>query len=770
MQHAESPAPVPPRDPVDHDAADLLQLAIAFCDVRFGAIRLRAERISIVSDDAVPLNAAERFAMLAEQQTESFFVADERVLQAVAPAMRFAAAAKMLDSNGTLRGTLIVLDDRRRNMSASQQALLLRMAGHVARDIETADLLRSSIEEQGRLQSLVDEAPVAVFRYGLSSGRFSYVNAKFAETLGYSVSEILGLSSVTDIIAEDQRDTVREMIRHRQSDDDREIRYVTRVQCRDGRELDAEVHGSVADIEGARIVIGAAVDVTTHVALNRQLREREEYFRALTDHLSDIIAIVSREGVLTYVSPSIKRVLGHEPEELLGTVHWANIHPEDQKRLSDALANVVKGGALSPLELRIQHSNGKWRTLEVAGTNLLDHPQISGIVLNLHDITDRKRMEDELRQLDRLTSLGRLAMQVAHEFNNVLMGIQPIVEVVRRRATADATLLRLTDVINSSLKRGKRITTDILRFARPATLTVQAIDVRELVEHAADEIRPLLGERIQLRLALDSAPLHIEGDRAQLIQVLINLALNARDAMETDGGTLTLDARCGDEEEIPGSGECIHISIRDTGSGIDESDLPYIFEPLFTTKQHGTGLGLSIVLQMVAAHRGRITVDSEPEVGTTFHLLLPAVPPKEQGNEVALPAERTIPNRPLRVLIVDDEEAITEGLRWSLEASDIDVHVVARGAEVLPAIAAFQPDVALLDLTLPDEDGRSVYQRIATHAPIPVIFSSGYASEGDIAKLAEHSRTAFLMKPYSTEELLDAIHGLVGRGRTGVAD
>ena len=170
--------------------------------------------------------------------------------------------------------------------------------------------------------------------------------------------------------------------------------------------------------------------------------------------------------MLTYVSPSVRHVLGHDPEELLGTVHWAKIHPEDQERLSTALTNVVKGGTLAPSELRFRHSGGKWRTLEVAGSNLLDHPQIRGVVLNLHDITDRKRMEEELRQLDRLTSLGRLAMQVAHEFNNVLMGIQPIVEVVRRRATGDATLLRLTDVINSSLKRGKRPTFSALHGRR----------------------------------------------------------------------------------------------------------------------------------------------------------------------------------------------------------------------------------------------------------------------------------------------------------------
>jgi PAS domain S-box-containing protein len=769
MQAADFAATAPPPDRLQRGTTDLLQLALSCCDLRFGAVRLRTEAVSLVSDTAVPRNAAERVASLAEQQSEPFFVVDETVIDAVSPTMRFAAAARMFDWSGAFRGTLVLLDDRPRSLTSGQQELLLRMAGHLMRDIELAEILHRSVEEQERLQLLVDEAPVAVFRYGVSSGRFSYVNAKFAEMLGYSVREILDLQSVTDIIAEDHREVVRDLMRRRQTED-RDIRYVTRVQRRDGAQFDAEVHGSAAGIGDGRIVIGAAVDVTSHVAANRQLREREEYFRVLTDHVSDVIAIVSRDGVLTYVSPSVKRVLGHDPEALLGAVRWATVHPEDQEKLLAMLSSIVNGAEAHPLELRFQHRNGKWRTLEVTGTNLLDHPQICGVVLNLHDITERKRMEEELRQLDRLTSLGRLSMQVAHEFNNVLMGIQPIVEVIRRRATDDQALLRLTDVMNSSLKRGKRITTDILRFARPAQLTVQTIDVHELVEHAAAEIRPLLGERIQLRLALDSSPMHIEGDRAQLNQVLINLALNARDAMEAGGGTLTLDVRCGEEEDLTGSGACVHFRIKDTGAGIEESDLPYIFEPLFTTKQRGTGLGLSIVLQMVAAHRGRISVESERGTGTTFHMLLPATRPKELRKEVARQTERAKPDRRLRVLLVDDEEAVTEGLRWSLESSDIEVYVAARGAEVLPAIAAFQPDVAVLDLSLPDEDGRSVYQRIAANSPTPVIFSSGYATEGDIAELAEHSRTAFLMKPYSTEELLDAIHGLVGRGRDSVDD
>jgi PAS domain S-box-containing protein len=741
-------------------ATEFLHLATSICDVRFGVVRLPGQA-AIVNDPAVPLDAEESLALLAESRDAMLDVFDEASLQTSSPDIRFYAAIKLFDSAGVLRGTVALLDDRAHTLTETQKQFLVRIAAQLTRVIEMTDTIRTSREERDRLQTLVNEAPVAVFRYGISSGRLSYVNAKFAQSLGYTVREILELDSVTDLIAEDQRDEMREMIQRREAGDDREVHYVTKVRCRDGSLLDAEVFGSVADIDGGRIVIGAAVDVTTKIAANRQLREREEYFRALTDHVSDVIAIISSEHVLTYISPSVHRVLGLAPEELLGKVTWATIHPEDRERLSAALMNMARGHEFHPAEYRFQHTNGTWRTLEVVATNLLEHRHIRGLVLNLHDITERKRMEQELAQLHRLTSLGRLSAQVAHEFNNVMMGIQPIIEMIRRRATDDPMLLRFTDVIASSIRRGKRITTDILRFGKPAQLALRAVDVDDLLHQAADEIRPMLGERINLQLSPAATPMHVSADPAQLAQVLINLALNARDAMEAHGGTLTLEARPAREGEIADPAAFVHFTIADTGAGIASEDLPYIFEPLFTTKQRGTGLGLSVVFQIVTGHRGRISVDSEPGKGTTFHLFIPAISVSTREDETSAGEEIATPQRTVRVLIVEDEEAVAIGLRWSLEAEGMQVHVVGKGADALPAIAAFRPDVMVLDLSLPDEDGRAVYQRISAASPLPVIFSSGHASEADVQKLVESSRTAFLMKPYAIEELLAAIHRLV---------
>jgi two-component system cell cycle sensor histidine kinase/response regulator CckA len=739
---------------------ELLRLAVSICGVRFGIARIAGE-MPIANVPLAPVDAEEPLARFAASREAMLVVLEDADLQGDgAREIRFYAAVMLLNGTGALNGTFALVDDRPHSLTEAQKDALLRIAAQVMRDLDMAEIIDRLEEESAPYRPLIDDASVAVFSYRVDSARFTYVNAKFAQTLGYTADEILGLESVTDIIPEDQRAAVQEMIRRREAGDDREVRYTTKVRCRGGTVLDAEVHSSIADLASGRLVIGVAIDVTTQTATSWQLREREEYFRALTDHLSDVIAIINSDGVLTYVSPSVARVLGDRPEDLLAATTWATVHPSDAERFSAAMSALARHGKFEPSEYRFQHRSGNWRTLEVIASNLFDHPQIRGLVLHLHDITDRKRMEQELGQLHRLTSLGRLSAQVAHEFNNVMMGIQPIVEAIRRRAGNDATLIRFIDIINASLKRGKTVTTDILRFGRPAQVAPQSVAVQELIQQAADEIRPVLGEKIKLELSMPDTPLPVRADPAQLTQVLINLALNARDAIEGRSGTLTFEARPALEGEIARAEGFVHVAVSDTGSGIAEGDLPFIFEPLFTTKQRGTGLGLSVVFQIVAAHEGHISVDSERGTGTTFDLFIPKAAGKPDEDE-GVSSDRRRRQQSTRLLLVEDEEAVATGLRWSLEDAGIDVRVVATGAEVMPALAEFHPDVMVIDLSLPDEDGRSVYRRVSAAFPIPVIFSSGHASEADITQLMQPSRTAFLMKPYPTEELLEIIDRLV---------
>jgi len=614
-----------------------------------------------------------------------------------------------------------------------------------------------SVEAQlRRMETIIDAFPLAA--YVMENGRFAMVNARFAHALGYTKDEILAMESVTQIVVEEEQEFVREMLRRREAGEQNEVRYITQIRARDGRICDAELHGSVAYVDGRRLLIGAAVDFTIHSQERRRTLEREEHFRALTENVSDIIAILDGRGAISYVTPSVGRMLGYLPEELTGKDYCAFVHPDDRERISEAF-EAMKHAAHAPFSspaYRFRAENGLWKVLESVGTNLLNHPQVRGLVLSTRDLTDRKVLEQQVEQLRRLTSLGRLSAQVAHEFNNVLMGIQPFAEVVRRHSD-DPRLLAASDAIVAAIARGKRITTDILRFGRPAQLAVQAVNVSSVIRQAIFEITPSLPSNVTLEPALTDAALYVRGDATQLVQVLINLMLNAIDAMRTNGGTLAVTA-------YPNEGtELIHVTVRDTGEGIAEHDLPYIFEPLFTTKKTGTGLGLSVVWQIVTAHRGRVSAESVLGVGTTLHVHIPAI--AEPLADAAPPAEirERKPGDKLHVLLVEDDPTVAAGLQLSLQSEAFEVSVAVSGAEVMPRILERKPDVVVLDLSLPDEDGRSVYERIVAMSPLPVIFSSGYARDADVGRLLNNPRTAFLMKPYATEELLRTIDELLER-------
>ncbi len=505
------------------------------------------------------------------------------------------------------------------------------------------------------------------------------------------------------------------------------------------------------------VLLGQIAEQLLSIRATCPIEEREEYFRALTENVSDVIAILQPDGRATYVSSSVTRILGYEPQELIGHAHFALIHDEDRARVVAAFARLATGsGPLISEIYRLRRNDGKWRVVESAGTNLLDHPQIRGLVVNTRDVTERKLLEQDVEQLNRLTSIGRLAAQIAHEFNNVLMGIQPLTKLIRRQAGQDPQYLRIADLVTASIARGKRITTDVLRFGRPAQPTLRAVDAVELASQAAEEIRSMLPANITLHVDAGDVPMFVQADRAQISQVLINLALNARDAMPK-GGALTIGVRPGEHSDR--RHRFIEFTVTDTGEGIAKDDLPYIFEPLFTTKQSGTGLGLSVVFQIVAAHRGHVTVESEPGKGSTFLLYIPSI--AEEAQAVAPAIEQPAPERQLHVLLVEDDEAVAAGLQWSLEDEGVTVHVVETGAAVLPAVESFRPDVIVLDLNLPDDDGRSVYRRVAARFDVPVIFSSGHAREHDIETLVDGRRAAFLMKPYTTQELLRTIGEIV---------
>lgn len=489
------------------------------------------------------------------------------------------------------------------------------------------------------------------------------------------------------------------------------------------------------------------------------LRASEEHFRSLIENGSDMILVVDLDGFIRYASPSVTRGLGFPPEKMHNRAFTTFlVTPSAGETL---LADIESQGRHEATISFLDASRGE-RDIECVGAS-----DMSGrVVLSCRDVTDRRRLELQLEQANRLSSLGRLAATVSHEFNNVLMGVQPFVDIIRRKSPDDA-VQHATQQMSRSIERGKRISEQILRYTRPVEPNLAPLPVRSWLSDLEIEIRALAGDNVRVAV-IAPADLAILGDAAQLNQVLTNLAINARDA---DATQIVLEAlEPGDSGVFPFGivrhvEQYVHIIVRDNGRGIPDSVRPKIFEPLFTTKTtKGTGLGLAVAQQVIARHGGEIFVESAVGSGSAFHIFLPR-------SEDLPHQERTVESSAVhragcRLLLVEDDTVIAEGMLALLEAEGFEVHLAVSGGDALHLLPRVKPDVVVLDVGLPDLGGIEVYQRIVQQWPeVPVIFSTGHADLGLLQESLEPPHPPALLKPYEISTLLETIASVVPASR-----
>ncbi|MEO8033779.1 MAG: PAS domain S-box protein [Acidobacteriota bacterium] len=523
------------------------------------------------------------------------------------------------------------------------------------------------------------------------------------------------------------------------------------------------------DEKPAPLVRGVARDVTEREAAFKAMRRSEEHFRSIIENASDIIAIVGFDGQLRYESPSVQRVLGYPPHFLVGMAFVDLIHPDDAARAADFLHRQISDpAAIQTVELAMRHYSGAWRSFEIVAKNLVSNADSPAIVMNARDITERKLLQAQLVQANRLGGLGRLAATVAHEFNNVLMGMQPFAELLQRPDAAPAMVAKGAWHIGNSVQRGKRIVMDILRFTQPYVPVRTAFDLGEWWDTFAPEAEVVLGNMISL-VSLIPRHLYVAADRTQLSQVLANLVANARDAMPR-GGTLTVEATHLDPEAmflfgvVPHPDRFVQVSVHDTGCGMRPETMERAFEPLYTTKERGgTGLGLAVAHQILTQHEGYIFVESEPGLGSTFHLFLPVATDRPADPAIAASIRRPAASR---VLVIEDEALIAEGITMLLEQEGMTVATIGSGFQAAKAIASFQPDLVLLDYGLPGMDGIEVYALIRKLAPlVPIIFATGHGDRRVLHNDLHDPRTRFLQKPFAIGELLELMFELGNGGQ-----
>jgi PAS domain S-box-containing protein len=505
-------------------------------------------------------------------------------------------------------------------------------------------------------------------------------------------------------------------------------------------------------------------------SLYEELQSSEAHFRSLIENARDFILLVDADGTVRYASPSMEREFAKDLP-LVGKNIVSLVEPGD--------AEVVRGLLAAPtgpdiparsVEFRIRSIDGTLRTLETHCNHLLHHSAIQGIVFNARDITERQRMEDQLRQAQRMEAIGTLSGGVAHDFNNLLTIIRGYAhQLLESRPDAEKARVQVQH-IDEAAERATALTSQLLAFSRRQVLQPKVFDLNALAAGLDHMLRRLIGEHIEMITVVATESCQVKADTGQIEQVIMNLVINARDAMPEGGhltletANLTLDEAYAAKHEGVVPGPYVMLAISDTGVGMDAETRARIFEPFFTTKGlgQGTGLGLSTVYGIVKQSGGHIWVYSELGRGSTFKVYLPRVneavtvvkkEPEEDSSAAGVGGHET-------VLLVEDEPELRELVEMMLTSCGYSTLTVGNPLQAEAFSENYPGPIHLLltDVVLPGISGRDVARRITMHRPkIRVLYTSGYTPNAIVHHGVLDAGLNFIQKPFTLETLASKV-------------
>ena len=607
-------------------------------------------------------------------------------------------------------------------------------------------------------------------------GRVVDVNPAWLRLHGFErKDEVLGME-ILDVLHPEDRD----MLQRRRSmrSDERERVFQVRDVRRDGSVIHVEVYSSEIQVDGRSAILATLRDITERKHAEEALRGSEERYRRITEAVTDYIYTVrveSGRAIETVHGPACEAVTGYNAEEFAcDPFLWIQMVPvEDRDIVREQAARILSGGDPEPIEHRIVRNDGEVRWVRNTPVPCCD---VDGRLASydglVRDITERKRLERELRRAQRMESIGTLAGGVAHNFNNILGIILGNTELLKMSLGGSHEAVEFLDKISVATERAAGLAQQLLSVARRQSVYKSVTNPVALVDGVLQAIRLMLDSNIHIdQHVSDTVPM-IVASPAEMEQVLMNLLVNARDAMPR-GGRIGVEVKAVDlspefcdaqENMTPGRYVCISVS--DTGTGMDAEMLSQIFDPFFTTKEpgEGTGLGLATAYGAVVNHGGCIEVDSELGKGTTFRIHLPAA----EGDAVA-PSSPSSIDQTLRsgsetLLVVDDEESILGIARRCLEGLGYSVLTAGDGAT---AVKIYREEGArislvLLDYMMPEMLGEDVYHELKRIDPaVKVVVASGYEEGGRVKPLLDAGVGRFVHKPYRLVELAQAVRAVL---------
>ena len=539
----------------------------------------------------------------------------------------------------TLVGLLSLDATTPRQWSGHERATLREAADFLVVALRDADA-RRQLEDSERKFRLLAESSHAMIALLQDDGAV-YLNPEFMRLSEYSHDELMR-TSLWDIIHPDDVDMIRSYRGRRLRGQAAPTSYETRIITKSGKTVWIDMRASTFELAGKQTILTTGLDITERKLWEQDLAKSEARLRTLMDHLGDGVGLTI-DGSIVYANPAMGKILGYSPDEFIGHASTEFLVSGDRQRARDRLAELDDGAPPVAAEYQMVRKDGTTVSVLISSRQI-EYEGSPALFSIMCDLTDQRQLEEQLRQTQRLESVGQLAGGVAHNFNNALAAIIGYSELIARRLDEDDPILADVKQILAVAEQSASLTQQLLAFSRKEQISPTVFDLNEAVESSRVLLGPLLGAHIQLHVRLDRSLRRVRADRRQMEQVVANLALNARDAMP-DGGSLTIettdvtvtealartypDARCG---------SYARLSVRDTGTGMERAILVRLFEPFFTTKEpgQGVGLGLSMVHGAVTQTGGFVTVDSEPGCGTTFKLYLPVYEEATSESEVVV--------------------------------------------------------------------------------------------------------------------------------------
>ena len=545
--------------------------------------------------------------------------------------------------------------------------------------------------------------------------------------------------------------------------------FTTKFRRRDGKLIDVEITTNPAEWAGQKLVFNVCRDITARKQTETSLQE-SLLFRREAERISRVGAwkvnpktdyLYWTEGVYSI----IEEPLDYKPGLKEGMKYY---DAESIPLLQEALNRALEDGTPFLVEAGITTRTGKHRWTEVRGLGRVSDDEQAYVMGTFQDITDRKALESQLRQAQKLEAIGQLAGGVAHDFNNILAAIMMHLGLLQMNPALDEHTRQALKELEAAARRAANLTRQLLMFSRRSVLAVKPLDLNEVVENLLKMLRRLIGEHIDLRFDGKSNLPLVEADAGMLEQVLMNLAVNARDAMPK-GGRITITTNLVELSAAEATlnlnrlaGRFVQLSVADTGAGMDSDTLKRLFEPFFTTKEagKGTGLGLATVHGIAAQHKGWVEVESQVGQGTTFRVFLPAT---THAPAEALPAQ---PPEPVQrgketILLVEDDASVRQVVARSLRALGYKVYEAGNGQEAVTLwqIHGTEVDLLLTDMVMPEGmTGLELTERLQALKPgLQAVITSGYSAEIAHAGVPNKAGVSYLPKPYATKVLAQLI-------------